>query len=69
MLNPSLRREDIPSCIIDLNIIPSFEPTNHNVDHIQNSQDHDQTCKRMNNKYGSPLIQIIVPPCNQLVEI
>jgi hypothetical protein len=69
VVNPSLRREDLPSCIIDLNLIPSFEPTNHNVNHIQTSLDHDQSCNPVNNKSDSPLIEIIVPPCNQLTKI
>jgi hypothetical protein len=69
VVNPSLRREDLPSCIIDLNIIHSFVPTSHNVGHIQTSLDHDHSCSPMNNKSDSPLIEIIVPPSNQLTEI
>jgi hypothetical protein len=69
MVNASLRREYIPSCIIDLNLIPSFQPTNNNFDHIQTSPNHDQSCKPVNNKSDSPLIEIIVTPSNQLTEI
>lgn len=69
VVNPSLRREDLPSCIIDLNPIPSFEPNSNNVGHIQTSPDHDQSCKPVNNKFDSPPIEITVPPCNQLTKI
>jgi hypothetical protein len=69
VVNPSLRREDLPSFIIDLNLIPSFEPTSNNVGHIRTSPDHDQSCKPVNNKSDSPLIEIIVSPCNQLTKI
>jgi hypothetical protein len=48
VVNPSLRREYIPSFIINHNPIPSFEPTSQV--HISNPPKVDPSCKYVNNK-------------------
>jgi hypothetical protein len=67
---PSLKEEDLPSSyIVDFDLIPSPQPIENNVVHIQISPDHDQSCELVNNKFHLPPLQIIAPSCNQLTEI
>jgi hypothetical protein len=68
VVNPSLRREDIPSFIIDLNLIPSFEPTSHV--HISIPPKVDPSCKSVNNKDDLLPPQVITAPfCGQVTYV
>jgi len=68
MMNPSLRIEYIPSFIIDLNLIPSFEPTSHV--HISIPPKADPSCKSVNNKDDLLPPQVITDPfCGQVTYV
>jgi SUMO ligase MMS21 Smc5/6 complex component len=66
-----LKEEDLPSSyIVDFDLIPSPQPIENNVVHIQISfENHDQSCDIVNNKFHLPPLEIISPSCNQLTEI
>ena len=68
VVNPYLRREDIPSSIIDLNLVPSFEPTSHV--HISIPPKADPSCKSVNNKDDLLPPQVITTPfCAQVTYV
>jgi hypothetical protein len=59
---PSLRKEDFPSCIIDLDLIPSSEPTEKNDVHIPIPLEHDQSCKLVDIKLIYHLLKSLFHP-------